>query len=158
VVAVTIALTLFDNGVFVLQRNPLTVAFGAQSRAGYIARINPSYAALLQIMDELPENAYVYSLFEPRSYGLPRRTQPDAINYNFSHDLYLYKTSSEIIRHWKEQGYTHILLYERGLDLGAEDSASQFTPARRAALQETLESLELVKQTPDQVYSIYRIP
>ncbi|HEX5809552.1 MAG TPA: glycosyltransferase family 39 protein, partial [Anaerolineales bacterium] len=31
VIAAVIALTLFDNGMFVLQRNPLAVAFGAQS-------------------------------------------------------------------------------------------------------------------------------
>jgi len=109
-------------------------------------------------MAKLPSNAYVYSLFEPRSYSLPRRIQPDAINYNFSHDLYLYRTPSQIIQHWKSQGYTHILVYERGLNLGAEDPSSQFTPARRAALQETLAKLEFVSQTPDRDYSIYRIP
>jgi Dolichyl-phosphate-mannose-protein mannosyltransferase len=158
IIAVVIALTVFDNAIFVLQRNPLAVAFGAQSRAGYIARVNPSYAALMQVMDELPGDAYVYSLFEPRSYSLPRRTQPDAINYNFSHDLYLYKTPLEIIQHWKTQGYTHLLIYERGLNLGAEDPSSQFTPARRAALRATLEKLEFVNQTPEKDYSIYRIP
>jgi hypothetical protein len=158
VIAVVIALAVFDNGIFLLQRNPLAVASGAQSRAGYIARVNPSYAALMQVMDELPDNIYVYNLFEPRSYGLPRRTQPDAINYNFSHDLYLYKSPSQIIQHWKAQGYTHVLIYERGLILGADDPESQLTPVRRAALQETLRVLELVKQTPDKVYSIYRIP
>ena len=158
VIAVVIALTVFDNGIFLLQRNPLAVAFGAQSRAGYIARVNPSYAALMQVMDELPDNAYVYNLFEPRSYSLPRRTQPDAINYNFSHDLYLYKQPYEIIQHWKAGGYTHVLIYERGLIQGADDPESQLTPARREALQETLQGLELVKQTPDRVYSIYRIP
>lgn len=158
VIAVIITLTLFDNGIFVLQRNPLAVAFGAQSRAAYISRINPSYAALMQIMVELPEDASVYSLFEPRSYSLPRRTQPDPINYNFSHDLYLYKTTSEIIQHWKAQGYTHLLIYERGLDLGADDPESQFTPARREALQKTLERLELINQTPDKAYTLYRIP
>jgi hypothetical protein len=158
VTAIVIALTLFDNGLFVLQRNPLAVAVGAQSRAGYIARINPSYATLMQIMDELPKTAYVYSLFEPRSYGLPRRIQSDAINDNFAHDLYLYKTSSEVIQHWKSQGFTHILLYERGLDFVAQDSASEFTPALKESLRETLGNLELIAQTPDKVYSIYRIP
>ena len=157
-IAAVISLTVFDTGIFVLQRNPLGVAFGAQSRAGYIARVNPSYAALMQIMDELPEDASVYNLFEPRSYGLPRRTQPDAINYNFSHDLYLYKHPTDILQHWKALGYTHVLVYERGLILGADDPESQLTPARRAALQETLKGLQLVKQTPDKVYSIYRIP
>lgn len=158
IIAVVIALTVFDNASFMLQRNPLAVAFGAQSRAGYIARVNPSYAALMRLMDELPENAYVYSLFEPRSYSLSRRTQPDAINYNFSQDLYLYKTPSEIIQHWRTQGYTHLLISERGLHLGADDSSSQFTPARRAALLDTLAHLELVNQTPAKEYSIYRIP
>lgn len=158
VIIVVVALTVFDNGTFVLQRNPLVVAFGAQARAGYIARVNPSYAALIQTMDKLPANAYVYSLFEPRSYSLPRLTQPDAINYNFSHDLYLYKTPFGIIQHWKAQGYTHILLSERGLNLGADDPSSQFTPARREALQETLAQLEFVDQTPDKDYSFYRIP
>ena len=158
VVAVVIALSLFDNGMFVLQRNPLAVALGVQSRAGYIARVNPSYAALMNAMNELPSNAYVYSIFEPRSYGLPRRTQPDAVNYNFSHDLYLYQTPAEVIRHWKRQGYTYIILNERGLSLGADDPFDKFNAARRAALQETLAMLEFINQTPDKAYSIYRIP
>ena len=158
VIALVIALTVFDNGLFVLPRNPLMVAFGAQSRTAYIARVNPSYAGLMNRMEELPANAYVYSLFEPRSYSLPRRVQPDAINYNFSHDLYLYQTPSEIIHHWKSQGYTHVLIYERGLNLGADNPSSQFTPVRREALRQTIEKLEFVSQTPDKDYSIYRIP
>ncbi|MGZ9223740.1 MAG: glycosyltransferase family 39 protein, partial [Anaerolineales bacterium] len=158
VIATVIALTIFDNGMFVLQRNPLAVAFGAQSREQYIARVNPSYAALIQIMDELPPAAQMYSLFEPRSYGLPRRTQPDAINYNFSHDLYLYETPSGIIQHWKMAGYTHLIVSERGLSLGADDPTNKFNAARRAALHETLEMLEFVNQTPDKNYSIYHIP
>ena len=157
-IAIIIALTLFDNAVFVLQRNPLAVAFGAQSRQQYIARINPSYAGLIQIMDKLPANAHVYSLFEPRSYGLPRPTQPDAINSNFAHDLYIYRTPSETIQHWKTEGYTHVVLYERGLDFMIESPSSKLTPNAQAALGETLASLELTSKTPDKVYTIYRIP
>ena len=157
-IAIVIAFTVFDNAVFVLQRNPLAVAFGAQSREQYIARINPSYARLIQLMDKLPADANVYSLFEPRSYGLPRPTQPDAINYNFSHDLYLYQTPSEIIRHWKANGYTHVLVYERGLDFMIESPSGKITPAVQAALNKTLSRLELIRQTSDKVYTIYRIP
>jgi hypothetical protein len=158
VIAIVIALTLFDNGMFVLQRNPLAVAFGVQSRAGYIARVNPSYAALMNALNELPTNAYVYTIFEPRSYGLPRRTQPDPINYNFAHDFYLYQTPAEIIQHWKRQGYTHIIVNERGLSLSVNDPLDKFNATRRAALHETLGMLEFIAQTPDISYSIYRIP
>ena len=157
-VAIVIALTVFDNAVFVLQRNPLAVAFGAQSREQYIARINPSYAALIQIIDKLPADAHVYSLFEPRSYGLPRQIQPDAVNYNFAHDLYIYRTPSDIIQHWKTEGYTHVVVYERGLDFMIESPSSKLTPAAQAALGETLARLEVSSQTADKVYTIYRIP
>ena len=158
VIGVVIALTVFENALFVLQRNPPAVALGAQSRTAYIARVNPSYAALMQIMEELPAEARVYSLFEPRSYGLPRQTQPDPINYNFFDDLYLQQTPSRIIQHWKAQGYTHVLVYERGKDFIVDSTSDEVTAEQQNALEETLESLELVSQTPDQIYSIYIIP
>ena len=157
-IAIVLTLTIFDHGIFVLQRNPLAVAFGAQSREGYIARVNPAYAALMQVMDELPADAYVYSLFEPRSYDLPRSIQPDAIVYNFAHDQYLYHTSAEIIRHWKAEGYTHILVYERGLNFMLENPPDQMTSEVQSIFGETIETLKLVSQTPDKLYTIYQIP
>lgn len=157
-IAVIIALTLFDHGLFVLQRNPLAVALGAQSRERYIERINPSYAGLMNIMGQLPSDARVYSLFEPRTYGLPRQTQPDPIIDNFAHDVYRHATPDAIIEHWKSAQYTHVLVYERGLGFMVESAAGKFTPDTRAILQETLAKLEPVSQTPDRVYSIYKIP
>jgi len=157
-IAVVIALSIFDNALFVLQRNPLAVAVGAQSRERYIERVNPSYAALMQIMDELPPEARVYSLFEPRSYGLPRRTQADAINYNFAHDVYQYKTPGAIIQHWKSEHYSHVIVYERGLDFMIESASGKFTPEVQSILQQTLDQLQLIDRTPDKIYSIYQIP
>jgi hypothetical protein len=157
-IAVVLTLTVLDNAFFVLQRNPLAVALGAQTRERYIERINPSYAALMSLIDKLPADAKVYSLFEPRTYGLPRSTQPDAIIYNFADDVYRYKTSDEIIARWKSEHYTHVIVYERGLDFMVEFGATKFTPATQATLSETLGKLELIAQTSDLVYSIYQIP
>ena len=39
-----------------------------------------------------------------------------------------------------------------------ESGSSKFTPAAQGALSETLARLELIEQTPDKVYTIYRIP
>jgi len=157
-ITIVITLTVFENGVFTLQRNPLAVIFGAQSREGYIKRVASSYAELIQNMDKLPANASVYSLFEPRSYGLPRSIQPDAIVSNFAHDLYLYKSPGEIINTWKREGYTHILVYERGRQFILESNTEYLKPGLGDALTETLSRLQLVNQTPDQIYSIYKIP
>ena len=157
-IALVIALTILENGMFVLRRNPLAVALGAQTREQYIQRIAPSYFELRQIMDTLPSEARVYSLFEPRSYDLPRSVQPDAIVCNFVHDLYLYQTPGGIIERWKAQGYTHILVYETGRTFLLETRPDRMTPSRADALTQTLQNLELVSRTSDNVYSVYRIP
>lgn len=158
-ISIVIALTIFDSGAFVLARNPLAFALGAQTREQYIEHVAPSYAELMQAMDGLPTGAIVYSLFEPRSYNLPRPIQPDAILSNFAHDLYLFRSTDTIIERWKMQGYTHILVYERGLQFMLENNPEYLTqPALEDALAETLSKLQFVSQTPDKVYSIYAIP
>jgi hypothetical protein len=158
IVALVVALNVFEFGIFTLQRNPLAVAFGARTREQYIARVNPPYAALLELTHTLPPDASLYSLFEPRSYALPRRVQPDPILANFAHDLFLYKTPEEILRQWKAQGYTHILVYEGGRQYLLENNSDYQSPSLQTALSETLSLLQLTRQTPDGVYSIYRIP
>ena len=155
-IVIVIALTIFENAVFVIQRNPLAVAIGAQSRERYIQRVNPSYAGLMTLIDELPAEAQVYSLFEPRSYGLARHIQADPLLYNFAHDVYLFQTSDRIIEQWRAKHFTHVVVYERGLDLVR--GSTKFTPAVQKLLQETLGQLRLIAQTPDQVYSLYEIP
>lgn len=157
-IAAVIALTVFDNAVFVLQRNPVAVAVGAQSRHSYIARINPSYAALMTLMEKIPANARVYSLFEPRTYGLPRPTQPDPIIYNFTYDVFRYKTPDAVLEQWKAKQYTHVIVYERGREFMSEAGADKFTVEMQNLLRDTLSQLILIDQTPDQVYSLYRIP
>ena len=158
IVAVVIGLSLLDTGLFVFARNPLAVALGTQSRERYIERVNPSYAAILKIVDELPVNANVYSLYEPRTYGLPRSTQSDLGLYNFAHDLHLHKTTDRIIQNWKQQGYTHILIYERGADITLSSEQSTENSVRQDALNDVRSKLSLVDQTPDKGYSIYKIP
>lgn len=155
-IGIVLILTITDNGIFVIQRNPLAVALGAQSREQYIARINPAYAALMTLIDELPPDATIYNLFEPRSYGLSRSIQADPLLYNFSHDVYLFQTPDEIIERWRVKHYTHILVYERGFEL--MKASNKLTPAVQNALQETLAKLTRIAQTPDKIYTIYQIP
>lgn len=158
IVSLVLALTAFETGIFTLQRNPLAVAVGAQTREQYLARVNPPYAALIQIMQGLPPNARLYSLFEPRSYALPRAVQPDPILANFAHDLHLYGAPEEIIRQWKTQGYTYLLVYERGRQFVLENNPDYQAPSLQDTLAETLALLQLDRQTSDGVYSIYQIP
>jgi hypothetical protein len=157
-IAMVITLTIFENAMFVLQRNPLAVAFGAQTRERYIERVAPSYFELMQNMDDLPPDAHVYYLFEPRSYNMPRITQADALITNFAHDQFLYQTPDKIIQSWKAKGCTHVLVYETGKQFILDNNPAYKDPSMRNALSETINNLQIVSQTSDGVYSIYKIP
>jgi len=157
-IAIVITLTVIENAMFVLQRNPLAVAFGAQSREQYIKRVASSYYELMQNMDDLPADAHVYYLFEPRSYDMPRFTQADALITNFAHDQFLYETPDTIIQSWKAKGYTHVLIYETGMQFILDNNPAYQDPSMRNALSETINNLQIVSHTPDGVYSIYGIP
>jgi hypothetical protein len=150
--AFTIFLTLFDTTLGVIIRNPLATAAGIIPRDRYFKAFQPAYFAASQLIAQLPEDARVYSLFEPRSYGLHRDVQPDTILDQFPHDLYALKTPEAIVRSWLAQGYTHILLNIRGADFVFRDRAD------RKALDETLAKLELMAITPEGEYAVYRLP
>ena len=62
------------------------------------------------------------------------------------------------LEHWKLQGYTHVIVYGRGLSFVTENPSSKIVAEGRDALYETLERLQPVEQTADGVYSVYRIP
>jgi hypothetical protein len=74
--------------------------------------------------ENVPEEGRILFLWEPRSYYSPRPTQPDAILDNWSHLLYRYNHESQVAAYLQDQGVTHVLLYQRGLDFVIEAGES----------------------------------
>jgi hypothetical protein len=62
------------------------------------------------------------------------------------------------LRHWKEEQFTHLLVYERGLEFMVDSEQDRFPNESQNILNEILRQLTLVTQTPDDVYSLYEIP
>jgi hypothetical protein len=144
--ALTIAVNLLDFGLFVLVRSPLAVAVGIESRQSYYERIQPAYGDALALVEQTPEDARIYFLFEPRSYGMDRSVQVDLILDNLGHDFYLYHTPEGILQAWQSQGYTYVL-YQHAGDALLDD------PQETARL---FSLLEVVAETPNTV--LYRLP
>lgn len=155
--AFTVIVNLLNFSLQILARNPLSVAIGITSRQEYIEKRQPGYARALALMKNVPENAKVYFLFEPRSYGINTHVQPDAINANFSHDLWLYKTPEKIISAWQQQGYTHVLFSKLGADFIFQSKNS--SPSNEeAALKQVKTLLDRIDETQGGEYVLYRIP
>jgi Dolichyl-phosphate-mannose-protein mannosyltransferase len=148
-----IAASLLDLGLQVAYRNPLMSAVGAETRQEYMARLQPGYAEELELVQQAPADAYVYFLYEPRSYGMPRRVQPDPINDNWAHDLYVNGSVDAALSAWRKEGYTHILFSRRGAEF-----VSTMTPGLAPRLDELTRALRLAGKSPDGQYELYTIP
>jgi hypothetical protein len=110
VTGLVIAVTLLDNSLSLIFRRPLAYALGMESRRSYYERMQPGYAAALELVDSTPADSHIYFMFEPRSYGMRRAVQPDPINDNLMHDFYLFGTAEAILGDWQARGYTHVLI------------------------------------------------
>jgi len=144
---------LLDFGLLVAYRNPLMVAVGGETRLKYMTRLQPGYAGALVLVQQAPATASIYFLYEPRSYGMPRRVQADPINDNWAHDLHLYGSVEATLAAWRDQGYTYILLSRSGADF-----FSKTIPAQAPALDPLTAALHLVAQSPGDEYELYEIP
>ncbi len=158
IVAVVIVTTIIDAGLMIIQRNPLAYAFGVETREAYLGKVQPAYAQATQLLELTPEDAQVYFLFEPRSYYMPREVQPDAILDNFGHDFHIEESPSQVYTSWIDQGYTHVLIYRRGVDFLVENDSLKFTPEHQEALNSIIEDhLDFVGATDEGAYELYEI-
>ena len=150
-IGLVIAFTLVDNGLSLLVRRPLAYTLGIESRRSYFERMQPGYAAALELVDSTPTNSSIYFIFEPRSYGMTRMVQPDGINDNLMHDLYLHETVEGVLQSWRENGYTHLLINPRHLE--------RYLPADDPQLEKIarlFSALQLVAEQGN--YQLYVIP
>jgi hypothetical protein len=139
-------------GLSVIARNPLSIVTGSVTSQNYLERYQPGYAHALQMVSQTSLNSKVYSLFEPRTYGMNRNIQPDPILDNFSHDLYLYGDPENMINAWRLQGYTYILLNIRGANFILQSTTE------RAVLDKIVDLLKPISISQDGNYELLEIP
>lgn len=140
--------------------NPLSYLAGWESQDSYLKRhpqMGSYYEMITYINEELSPSARILFLWEPRSYYCQRACYPDAILDGFLHLIYRFKDARGIVRHLREQGFTHVLLHKRGLDFILE---AQFDPVTEAevGILETLQerSLRLLHREGDD-YLLYEL-
>jgi 4-amino-4-deoxy-L-arabinose transferase-like glycosyltransferase len=139
VVSLALALLLFSTSIGFLHINPLPVLVGLESRDSYLSRrLGWYYAVVQDINQEMPADAVVLFLWEPRSYHCQGECWPDALLDRFLHTTHRYGYDAEAIAAaWREEGVTHVLLHQAGLEAIL---AAEFDPVTPEDL-ETLEDL-----------------
>jgi hypothetical protein len=143
---------LLDLSLSSISRNPFATATGITSRESFMEKVQPDYASALQLIAQTPQEANIYSLFEPRSYGASRNIQPDTLLDHFPHDVFLHKTPQDIIRAWRDEKYTHVLVSKRGVDLVLGKKQEEME-----LLNQTIGLLKLISHSHNGNYALYEI-
>jgi hypothetical protein len=117
-VAFTLLLTVVDLSLFTVEKlDPVPYLTGRESRDVYLTRrLGAYYATMQAINQDLPAEARIVFLWEPRSYYCQRDCRPDSILDAFPHLVYQYGTAEAIAQAWQEAGITHILVHQAGLE------------------------------------------
>ncbi len=137
VVSLTLALILFTQFTSFLAINPLPVATGVEPETQYLRRRLGLHQVVMERVNELPAGASIVFLWEPRSYLCEVDCRPDAMLDRFLHHThFLGHDAGEIASAWREEGMTHVLLYQDGVERIVEAGFDPVTDEDLAILQQ----------------------
>jgi hypothetical protein len=156
-VGVALALNLVSQAREVLRINPFGYLAGQEDRTAYLRRIlGDHYRAMEVVGQKVPPDGRVLFLWEPRSYYCPRRAQPDAILDSWSFLVYRYGGETQIAAHLRTKGYSHVLLYQWGLDFVVAYGESPLPPQDVERLEAFVDRY-LVLVEAEGHYRLYRL-
>ncbi|MFZ1401232.1 MAG: glycosyltransferase family 39 protein [Candidatus Promineifilaceae bacterium] len=108
---------------------PLTYIAGSASRDEILTHwLGSHYTAMQGINEQTPPDAVVLFLYEPRSYYCDRDCRPDSILDTFAHLEYLHNDADGIAQAWRNEGITHVLLFETGYEFVREQQMAWISP------------------------------
>ncbi len=160
VLAVTLALTAFNQGLSAVLQRPLAVLTGVESREEFLtARMaDRHYSAMTYINQRLEPGSRTLFLWEPRGYYCLRSHQPDVVLDAWPQRVADYGTSPAALSQGLEgEGFTHILINERVLKAIIGQGASPLTGEEIAAFQEFRTGLSPPLHVEEGFYSLYAL-
>ncbi len=151
---------LFTVGDGWIYYRPYAHLWGTETRPEYLRRrLGAHYKAMEAINDQLPANAVIEFLWEPRSYYCQKACHPDSILDKYGHLQYLYgQNAAAIAQAWQDKGVTHVLVFKWGLDFLLDENTATNAPRPDPTVLEELKAnyLEQVINV-DGGYQIYQV-
>jgi len=135
-VILALLLLLIDATLLALEVDPLPYLVGEETRDEHLTRrMGAYYAAMQRINEQLPADAKVIFLWEPRSYYCQRDCQPDSILDTFAHMVHWHGSADAIARAWRQEGVTHVLIFRSGLQFVLNESPGKVDTAVLSELE-----------------------
>jgi hypothetical protein len=136
--ALQVGLKAMDSGIF-------QVWSGQINEEAYLERNLGLYALVMSsLADQLPANARVLMLWEPRGYACAPSCDPDEIIDRWPHDLAAFGSADAVLANWRAVGYTQVLYYRLGARFIYEDP-EHFHHFNFALMDKALADLPLIQ-------------
>lgn len=103
----------FDN---LAHADIFKVTAGLIGEDEYLTATLPAYYTAMQRVNSLPEESRVLLLWESRGFFCERDCIPDSLNNQWWHDHQLEPNPRRIAQRWREQGITHVLIFDAGIN------------------------------------------
>lgn len=135
-IAIVLALNVVYQSLDVLEIDPLPYLTGTETRDDYLTRrLGAHYTAMQQIDAQLPAEAKIVFLWEPRSYYCRRDCRPDSILDAFPHLVHQHGSAEAIVQAWRGEGVTHVLVHRSGLNFVLNESPAAVNTTLLADLE-----------------------
>jgi len=153
VIGLALGLNIVSEALTLVVLNPVATIVGRESQDAYLTRaLGNHYRAMKTINQTLPASARVLFLWEPRTYYSQRPAQPDILLDNFARLLSPEGNLDAAAVRLRAQGFTHVLIYQRGARFIAENSPDLY-PAQLPEFESRY--LRAIYQDAQEDYTLY---
>ena len=124
VVLLVMILVLWGDTNQLMRTNPIGTVLGVSSENQYLDEVLGWYAPVTRALYELPNGSRTFFLWEARGLYAPINTQTDGLIDNWYLARRKFGEEEKILEHWKNEEYTHLLVYLEGAEFEHEHRAA----------------------------------
>ena len=145
VIIMVMGFTMLETITYYMDVQLFSVLSGKITQEEFIDQKLGWYGPAMKAINELPKETHTLLLYETRSYHCLPNCQPDEILDRWKRDWQKYGNNEKILQAWRDEGVTHVMVYQLGVDYALEFWVTDKN-------RETLYALdEFISQLPEPV-------
>jgi len=155
-IVLVIALNSFQIFSEMVEKGSLRNILGFTSNQQYLEDNLGWYARAISDANTLENGSKVLMIYEPRGFGCIPNCDPDEILDHWKVIYHQIDSNEKIISAWLNDGFTHLLVYTKGIEFLRENYDPHHPENELDALEELLTSINLVENYGDW-YKLYEL-
>jgi hypothetical protein len=119
-IILVLSLSIIKDLDLMTRSESLDFLIGTTTREDYLDKNLGWYSRAARELNDLPKTSKILAFWEPRGFYLPVYTQPDVWIDRWYMTVQDHRTKEEIVRNWKQNNITHLLINLKGMEFEKE--------------------------------------